>query len=436
MDRWNAAYFDNRLSPAALAALEALNEASADAQALADRTFRLMRVARFDAMDLSVHTARTMGAVPRSVPSAWDGAVPPITVPGRHQKLDDYIAHNPWHRPGREPVLLDLGCGFPPVTALDSATTLTGWRVIGVDPSFDRYLIYDGDDYACFDDDQFLRFFHTSTVAGDPVLTRAYFRGLLRMLLPLLPAGNDGEPAEVEHQGARLMRNPLRHYERDNLRLTHGEIGSVDIEGGVDVIRCMNVFMYFDHSFRERALVWATGLVRPGGLFICGNNWAYSTSSRYTVYQEQDGRLVPREFAFSIDNVRPVSIAPWYALHDDSHENICNAEAVGIIRNDDAFRARFDERLDALLAQKGICRRQPDGYLGAAAEPVTHAVLDDGTAAITQQLDSEGFVDDAVTVLRRAGRHTWRNAAGHIAMRPVRPHSLPTPAVGLYGRAV
>jgi hypothetical protein len=25
--------------------------------------------------------------------------------------------------------------------------------------------------------------------------------------------------------------NPLRHYERDNLRLTHGEIGSVDIEG-------------------------------------------------------------------------------------------------------------------------------------------------------------------------------------------------------------
>jgi hypothetical protein len=70
VDRRNAAYFDNRLSPAALVALHGLNEASGDAQALADRTFRLMRVARFDAMDLSVHTARIMGAASRSVPSA------------------------------------------------------------------------------------------------------------------------------------------------------------------------------------------------------------------------------------------------------------------------------------------------------------------------------------------------------------------------------
>jgi chemotaxis methyl-accepting protein methylase len=76
------------------------------------------------------------------------------------------------------------------------------------------------------------------------------------------------------------------------------------------VIQCMNVLMYFDHAFRERTLVWATSLLRPGGLFICGNNWAYSTSSRYTVYQEQDGLLVPREFAFSIDNIRPVAITP------------------------------------------------------------------------------------------------------------------------------
>jgi hypothetical protein len=86
--------------------------------------------------------------------------------------MDAYLAHNPWHRPGREPVLLDLGCGFPPVTALDSATTLPGWRVIGVDPSFDRYLVYDGDDYACFDVEGLLRFFQTDTMAADPVLTR------------------------------------------------------------------------------------------------------------------------------------------------------------------------------------------------------------------------------------------------------------------------
>jgi hypothetical protein len=133
--------------------------------------------------------------------------------------------------------------------------------------------------------------------------------------------------------------------------------------------------------------------------------------------------------------VRSVAIAPWYTLHDDSHENICNAEAVGIIRNDEAFRIRFDEWLDALLAQNGVCRRQPDGYLGIADEQVTEAALDQRTAAIIQQFYSEGFVDDAVTVLRRAGRHTWRNAAGHIAMRPVWPRPLAAPQSN-YVRAI
>ena len=141
--------------------------------------------------------------------------------------MDAYLAHNPWHRPGREPVLLDLGCGFPPVTALDSATTLPGWRVIGDDPSFDRYFVYDGADYACFDVEGLLRFF------------------------PDRHHGGRSGPDAMAHRGARLVLNPLRHYERDNLRLTHGEIGSVDIEGGVDVIRCMNVLMYFDHAFEN-----------------------------------------------------------------------------------------------------------------------------------------------------------------------------------------
>jgi hypothetical protein len=301
--------------------------------------------------------------------------------------------------------------------------TLTGWRVIGVDPSFDRYLVYDGDDYACFGDDQRLRFFQTFTFP-DPAATRAHFHDLLHRLLPMLPAAGDNELAEMEHQGTRLVRNPLRQYERENLILAQGEIGSVDIEGGADLIRCMNVFMYFDHAFRERALAWAVGLLRRGGLFICGNNWAHSTSSRYTVYQEQDGRLVPREFAFSIDNVRPVAIAPWYALHDDNLENICNAEAVGILRGDDSFRIRFDGRLNALLAQNGICRRQPDGYLSGTDEELTPSGFDDRFAALAEQLERAGFVDDAIAVLRHAGRQTWRNSADHIAMRPVPPQPL------------
>lgn len=434
VDIWNEAYFDNRLSPGAVAALEPLNEAGADAQAVADRAFREMRVARFDPADLSALTAWSFGfVVPKVLPSAWGGVIPPVTMVGRHRKLDDYIATNPWHQPTSGPVLMEMGCGFPPSTVLDSAAALSGWRVIGVDPLLDqRYLLHDDrGDYACFSDEEHLSYYQTRLLEADPdpAARQARYHRLLHRLLPLLADNNTGELAEVEQDGVRLVRNPLRRYESDNLILTPGAIGSFDIEGGVDVIRCLNVLMFFDQAFRERTLQWARGILRPGGLLICGMNWARSTNSRYTVYQEQNGELVPQEFAFSIDNVRPTALTAWYALHDDYLENLCRAEAVGIIRSEEGFQRRFDERLDALLAQTGM-RRGADGYLDSANVDPFQADLDEISAGLVEQLDREGFVDDAVTVLRHAGRDAWRNAVGHVAMRPVPPRPLETSVLG------
>lgn len=434
VDKWNAAYFGNRLSPGVVAELEPLNEAGADAQAVADRAFRLMRVARFDPADLSALTAWSFGfVVPRVLPSAWGGVIPPVTMVGRHRKLDDYIATNPWHQPTNEPVLMELGCGFPPSTVTDSAAALMGWRVIGVDPLLDpRYLLYDDQgDYACFSDEEHLSYYQTRLLEADPdpAAMGARYRRLLRRLLPLLAGDNNGELAEVEQDGARLVRNPLRRYESDNVQLIPGEIGSVEIEGGVDVIRCMNVLMFFDQEFRERTLRWASGILRPGGLLICGMNWVRSTISRYTVYQERSGELVPREFAFGIDNIRPTALTAWYALHDDYFENLCRDETVGIIRSDEDFRHRFDDRLDTLLARTGM-RRGADGYLDSTNVDPFRADLDEISAELVEQLDREGFVNEAVTVLRHAGREAWRNALGHVAMRPVTPHPLEASVLG------
>lgn len=182
--------------------------AERDAQALADRVFRLMRMAQFEPTDLSLFTAWAIGfSAPRTVPSAWNNAVPPVTMAGRHHKLDDYIAGNSWHQPHDEPVLVDLGCGFPPFTTVESAVRLPGWQVIGVDPSFSRYLVYDErGDYACVDDDGRVGYYRTATVDPDPAATRARFRRLLDRLLPLLPAEDNGELHEVEHGGAWLAR--------------------------------------------------------------------------------------------------------------------------------------------------------------------------------------------------------------------------------------
>lgn len=358
VDRWNTAYFAGRLSTGVLAELRELADAPADALALTDRAFRLMVAARLRPTDLSVFTAWLIGI---GAPDTWPGAVPPVAMAGRHRALDEYVARNPWHRPGGRGVFVDIDCGLPPSATARTAWRLPGWRVIGVDPAFD----------------------------GE--------------------TGPRGEPA--------------------NLELRCGRIGEFTVDGGADVIRCMNVFTYFDHSFREEALAWAKALLRPGGLFVCGSDWIDSASSRYTVYRKEGDRLVAKEFAFSIDNVRPIDLAPWYGLHDDNVENLANAHAVGTVREDMPFRRRFDIRMDSLLAKLNMCRRDPDGYLGNAPADMPAEDRARCSSILAAHLDDEGFVSEAVDVLRRSGRHAWRNHVGHVAMRPVTPPPLAPSAV-------
>lgn len=74
--------------------------------------------------------------------------------------------------------------------------------------------------------------------------------------------------------------------------------------------------------------------------------------------------MAEREFAFSIDNLRPLGIAPWFALHDDDDETRLLANTIRVIRSAPEFRRDFDARLDQILAELGLCPRGEDGYLG------------------------------------------------------------------------
>lgn len=427
VDRWNRGYFDGRLSHEVLAELRTLDTAEPDAVALADRAFRLMRVAGLRAEDVTEITAWAIGySMPRTVPSAWSGTVPPVTSAGRHRKLDAYVAGNPWHQPDGAGVFVDVGCGFPPVTTVETARALRGWRVIGVDPSFGRYAVYDEHGtYAVFDDHRRLRYFEDGHMAPDPGASSARFRDLLEDLLPRLAA----RTSEVSTSRGRLVLDPVQQYGNESLEFVRAGIGEFAPAGGADVVRCMNVFMYFDHAFRRRALTWAADILRPGGLMICGSDWVDSASSRYTVYRKEHGHLVAREFALSIDNVRPIELAPWYALHDDNLDNLANAHTVGLLRTDREFRDRYDERMDALLAEAGICRRGPDGYLHSSPTDIPIDRLTRVSARTAEALDSDGLVERAATALHRHGRHAWRNNAGHLAAAPADPPPLPPPLV-------
>lgn len=426
VEKWNQEYFEGRLSTDVLYLLKDLPGQSAEVHAFVTRVFRFMKQAKFRPEDFSLLLGWAVGFLPsRILPGAWGGLIPPITIEGRHSKIDTYLELNNWHPLGESSSLLDLGCGFPPQTTVDTAKSYPGWQIIGADPSFGRYILHDEfGDYACFKEDGTLRYFQPSSMDlprwddlyKDPDATRSRFVALYKRLRQL-PANEISEDLKItEEDSAKLIENPLRMYERSNLTFREGGIGAVDVRN-LDAVRCMNVLMYFDAAFREKARRWVAEILKVGGIFICGVDWVRTTSARYTVYQKESNRLVAKEFAFSIENIRAVQFVSWFALHDDDPETCLLAEAVGVLRSDHEFCRDFDHGLDRLLSEIGICPRRSDGYLGGVEEGITPQELERRLATIGE-LDSRGFVERGVEVLTRAGYNAWRNCVGHISFTP------------------
>jgi len=427
LDRWNQEFFELRLSAEVLDLLKDLPNQNTEVHAFVERMFRFMKQAKFPAEDFSVLLGWAVGFLPsRILPSAWGGLIPPITIEGRHQKIDEYLSINPWRPLGPGSTLLDLGCGFPPRTSVDTSERHPEWRVIGADPSFGRYLLYDEQgNYACFREDQTIRYFQPSgmdlslwdELFRDPEATMARFGALLKRLLDLHPDGNSDQLRVIEEGPVKLIEHPLKSYERPNLSFIEGGIGKVDVRD-LDAVRCFNVLMYFDSTYRKNALQWIGEILKPGGLFICGLNWFKSTNTRYSVYRKESDRLAPREFAFSVENIRSLQIVSWFTMHDDDYETCKLAEVLSVIRSDSGFVRDFDKNMDQLQAENGICPRKEDGYLGGVVEGLTPAELEQSIAIIGVQLDARGFSERAAETLKQAGYNAWRNCVGHIAIAP------------------
>jgi hypothetical protein len=320
--------------------------------------------------------------------------------------------------------LLDVGCGFPPLTTVDLAHRFPDCTIVGADPQFGRWMAYDDDDsYACFFDDGELRYFQPGNadygqwdeMHRDPDATRSRFEDILARLRPRL--GDELGHASVRDGGQRLVQDPIDEFARDNLEFVRGGFGEVD-PGSVDVVRSMNVLIYFDNAFRRRALEWISSLLDDDGLFVCGMNWARSVNSRYSIYQKEDGVMAHREFAFGLECVRPLEMVPLFAFHDDEVELVLQYQCIRALRADGDFLRLFDEQMDSLQAQYGVCARAGDGHLGGLPEDAGTAELEEGLAAIAAGINSEQLVGAACEVLAGAGLAAWRNDAGHLAIAP------------------
>ena len=126
---------------------------SPDARGFISRLLALMKRSSCPATEFNTQMIWLLASVtPAMLPSSRGGRVPPLTSRGRHRKLDAYIRQLSWPGAAGRPVFIDLGCGFPPATTVDTADTLPDWSVYGIDPSFFRFALYDAEGhYALFD---------------------------------------------------------------------------------------------------------------------------------------------------------------------------------------------------------------------------------------------------------------------------------------------
>jgi hypothetical protein len=205
---------------------------------------------------------------------------------------------------------------------MDAADAFPEWQIVGADPAFDPYLLYDErENYAWFDANGKLRYFQATRPAefiqlySDRNATIQRSSEAFAQLLPGLSA-DDGGLSTAEHNGMRLLRHPLRTYERSNLKFVQGGFGSGNLpEAGV--VCSFNVLIYFDADFRRQAEAWVAQVLRPGGLFVCGRDDGASLNAHYSVYRNEGGRLVEKEFAFGVETVRNCA---WFTLHDGERE--------------------------------------------------------------------------------------------------------------------
>ncbi len=414
----NHTYFSGKLSAGFLQQLATLPLERKDVLSFVERSFRLMKRGGHPAEDLSSLQGGILGSLmARILPGAWEGKVPPITVAGRHVGIDDYFSKSALINGG--PLrMLDIGCGFPPHTTLETAARFPEWHITAADPSLPMYLVYDGEgNYCTFDEDREPVYFQPAipsvenwnALLADAPSTRARFRQLLD---ELILAGRDDY---ADDELPRLRIDPVHRHSTSNLHFIRGGIGEVEL-APVDVIRCCNVLFYFNDQFRQDAVRWLGEQLNPGGVLLTGSNWALSTENRYTVFHKSGDGLEPKEFAFSLDNFSPVGIVTWYTNLDDDREVAQLADYLAILRRDKAFSDAFYALNDDLHARYGICPRDEAGYYSDIDHTLTPTELWTRVWEMKKELHSSALVDMAVGVLRNAGLEARVNEAGDVAV--------------------
>ncbi len=422
----NEKYFHGELSPTQIKFLGELDTNNTEAVEFVGNALARIKRMNISAKDCTAFIIWEMAGIwPKILPGAWNGIVPPITFSNRHVLLEDYMERNQWCPLKQGDQVLDMGCGFPPLTAMDLAKRFPKVNIIGADRSFGKYTVTDTyGNYACIMEDGRLEYLQPvggnadqwKRIFDDIGAARLEFTAKFNELKEKLPEiENEFSFEELLVDGWSIVRNPLRKYATGNLSFVQKSIGDDLSSKNLDMIRCMNVLIYFDPAFRKRALNWACGQLKEGGLFFCGLDWSETISCRFSVYRKEKGAMRLKESSFSTENIRPIESLSYYAFRDDDFDFDQMIRHVQLIREDKNFMEKFNIRFDEILRENNICIRNDSGYLDfmniSLPPQQFFANLRNSCSLASQE-----FATEAAAILQRLGKNAWVNEIGFISV--------------------
>ena len=424
-DRLNKRYFDGKLSQTVLDQIRPVEFHGDHARRFISHLLELASKARLPARHFSPLGIMDFadGAASARIPQAMNGLIPPATLPGRHRRIDDFVADR---IRGASGAMLDVGCAYPPWTTKESAERFSSWDFVGFDPLVQPLYLYDGDEnYAVFDytgnalcivpgKDSGLS--ATSSLFSDIEATQARFHSGLSQFADLIGQPGDRNHGTHERQPWKLVIEPFFEYTGTNLSYAGSRV-EASRKSPYTVIRCFNVMMYQDRKTRADLFSWFGEIVDDDTLVIVGRDGIASAEATFTVYRLQARRLKAVEFCFSIDCLRPIGIMPWYCYGDDDPETLAIIAVSRLLREDAAFCRVLDERFDSAWEEWGLYRRDADGHLVPFGDRDTWWPA--WWASIKPLVDFIGepsLVDAAVGSLQSRGVGAWRNSIGYVSV--------------------
>ena len=362
--KWNNGYFGGQLSQAVLKEFDQIDADDRELLGFVDTWLYYFHMAGGNARNFSPLAARFFAKVTRSyMPSLW-AKIPPITRGGRLRVIDRLVQEILHLVPDRAIRFLDVGCGYPPLPTIETAESCPAWTCVGVDPNFPQWILHDNDGTgACFDQSGTLVYIQYLEGGLQPEPERVE-KDRHSFTQHWATLQNDSQLRAQLMRNEQLIVDPVNHYERHNLTFQAGTMTELNGNQKYDLIRCMNVFMYFTGETILKNIRHAKLLLVDAGVFVCGSiPESGSTAARYLVYQKRDSALVPWLFGMDLGKFSQRDGNGWWAFHRDQPDALFLAKVVRTLADDPALSGRVHNLIDRVEHELGYSHRDRDGYL-------------------------------------------------------------------------